>query len=257
MFKVTETVKHIIIINVILWIATLLLVNRGIDLSDLLALYYPENENFGIWQILSHMFMHATYSQTGSIVIFHILFNMLGLWMFGSPLEQMWGRNKFLFFYFSAGLGAAALHTFVNYLQFNGALDDLISSGFERERILSLLNNGSYDTRWESVIGADSVSSMVQSFIIPAVGASGAIFGILVAFGMAFPNAELMLIFLPIPIKAKYFIPGILALELFSGITGVSIFSPSNTAYFAHIGGAIVGFLIMWYWRRSQFKPNL
>ena len=250
MLRITDTVKHLIIINFILWLGTLLLKSQGIDLNEILALYYPENENFKFWQVVTHMFMHDS---SGPM---HIIFNMLALWMFGTPLEQMWGRNKFLFFYFSTGLGAFLLHTLANFYQFNSGLEALTQAGVNQDTIMRLLNDGQYDSNWIHLIGEKKALGMAGAYGIPAVGASGAIFGILVAFGMLFPNAELMLIFLPIPVKAKYFIPIIIALELFSGLTGVSIFSPSNTAYFAHIGGALTGFLIMWFWKRNQFNSN-
>ncbi len=260
MMRITDTVKHLIIINVILWIGTWLLLKRGIDLTGLLALYFPENPNFKIWQIVSHMFMHS------QSFYFHIIFNMLALWMFGTPLEQMWGRNKFLFFYFSAGLGAALLQLAVYYFNFYQLQDLLVSQGFSLEEIRQLLSlptqdlidqlnshtfNGKPITNIQEIFDRSG-----DSFRSAMLGASGAISGILVAFAFMFPNAELMLIFLPIPIKAKYFVPGIFALDLFSGVTGISVLSPGNTAHFAHLGGALAGFIMMWYWKKNQFRNN-
>ena len=242
MGRLTETVKHLIILNALFFAASSLL---GIDLNNFLALYFPENENFGIWQFVSHMFMHGGFM--------HILFNMYALWAFGSPLEQMWGRNKFIFFYFSAGLGAGLIYTAVNYFQFNSIHNDLISIGLRTSDIQSLLTSGKYNSDILSQIPEQKLMEIYQIYNTPAVGASGAIYGVLVAFGMTFPNAKLALIFLPVPISAKYFIPVLIALDLFSGVTGFSIFG-GGIAHFAHVGGAIIGFIIMWYWKNNQFK---
>ena len=242
MGRLTETVKHLIILNALFFAASSLL---GIDLNNFLALYFPENENFGIWQFVSHMFMHGGFM--------HILFNMYALWAFGSPLEQMWGRNKFIFFYFSAGLGAGLIYTAVNYFQFNSIHNDLVNIGLRTSDIQSLLTSGKYNSDILSQIPEQKLMEIYQIYNTPAVGASGAIYGVLVAFGMTFPNAKLALIFLPVPISAKYFIPVLIALDLFSGVTGFSIFG-GGIAHFAHVGGAIIGFIIMWYWKKNQFN---
>ena len=242
MGRLTETVKHLIILNALFFAASSLL---GLDLNNFLALYFPENKNFGIWQFVTHMFMHGGFM--------HILFNMYALWAFGSPLEQMWGRNKFIFFYFSAGLGAGLIYTAVNYFQYNSIHNDLISIGLRTSDIQSLLTSGKYNSDILSQIPEQKLMEIYQIYNTPAVGASGAIYGVLVAFGMTFPNAKLALIFLPVPISAKYFIPVLIALDLFSGVTGFSIFG-GGIAHFAHVGGAIIGFLIMWYWKQNQFK---
>lgn len=244
MGMISNTVKHLLIINVLVFIATSI---YGEQMYRLFSLWFPENQNFGYWQFFTYMFMHGGFM--------HILFNMYALFAFGSPLEQMWGRNKFLFFYISTGLGAALIHTLVNYYQFNTVLDDLMSAGFNQSEIIETLNSGQYNTTWKNYVDPGRVDNFISSFMSPAVGASGAIYGILVAFGMMFPNAELMLIFLPIPIKAKYFIPGLILLDLFSGFTGYSVFG-ANIAHFAHIGGALIGFIMMLSWKKNQFNNN-
>ncbi len=183
----------------------------------------------------------------------HLLFNMYALWAFGSPLEQMWGKNKFLFFYFSAGIGAGLIYTAVNYFQFNGIYNDLIGAGLQAGDIQNLLESGRYNSGILEQIPEKKLSDIYQIYNTPAVGASGAIYGVLVAFGMSFPNAKLALIFLPVPIAAKYFIPVLIGLDLFSGVTGFSIFG-GGIAHFAHVGGAIIGFIIMKYWEKNQFK---
>ncbi|MGB2129720.1 MAG: rhomboid family intramembrane serine protease [Flavicella sp.] len=240
MEKITESIKHLIIINVILFIAPQLF--KGIDVQHLLALHFPENDSFGYWQYVSHLFMHGSFS--------HILFNMYGLWAFGTPLEQMWGRNRFLFFYFSAGIGAGVIYTLANYYQFNGLYEQLLADGMTTYEIQDLLDTRRYNPNLVSLT-AEQLSEFYSLYHTPAVGASGAIYGVLVAFGLSFPNAKLALIFLPVPIAAKYFIPFMIVADLFFGVTSYSI---GNIAHFAHVGGAIIGFCIAWYWKQNQFK---
>ncbi|WP_272148775.1 rhomboid family intramembrane serine protease [Tenacibaculum aiptasiae] len=239
MGRLTEAIKHLIIINVIMYFAPQLL---NLDLTNILALHYPKNEHFGVWQYVTHMFMHGSPM--------HLLFNMYGLWAFGTPLEQMWGRNKFLFFYFSAGIGAGIIYTIVNYYQFNGIYEQLISMGISPSEIQSILADGRYNDTLIT-LSNKTMSEFYSLYHTPAVGASGAVYGVLVAFGLAFPNAKLALIFLPIPIAAKYFIPVMILGDLFFGVTKYSI---GNVAHFAHVGGAIIGFIIAWYWKKNQFK---
>ncbi len=243
MGKITETVKHLIILNAILFAATILV--PTIDLGDWLALYFPKNEHFGVWQFVSHMFMHGSFM--------HILFNMYALWAFGSPLEQMWGKNKFLFFYFSAGIGAGLIYTAVNYFQFNNIFNELVGAGISNTEIQTLLETGRYNTDILNQISEKRLTDLYQIYNTPAVGASGAIYGVLVAFGMSFPNAKLALIFFPVPIAAKYFIPVLIAIDLFSGVTGFSLFG-GGIAHFAHVGGALIGFIMMQYWKKTQFN---
>lgn len=239
MNKLTDAIKHLIIINVILFVAPMLL---KVDLTNILALHFPKNEHFGIWQYVTHIFMHGSFA--------HILFNMYGLWAFGTPLEQMWGKKKFFFFFFSAGIGAGIIYTLVNYYQFNVVYEQLINLGLSASDIQNILNTGSYN---EAIIPLSNkeMSEFYSLYHTPAVGASGAVYGVLVAFGLYFKDAKLALIFFPVPIAAKYFIPVIILGDLFFGMTKYSI---GNIAHFAHIGGALIGFLIAWYWKKNQFK---
>lgn len=239
MIRITDTVKHLIIINVIMFIATLAIGN-GTLFYDLFAMHFPKNEAFEPWQILTHMFMHGG--------VMHILFNMFALWMFGTAVEQNLGSKRFLFIYISAGLGAVALQVGYYYFKYLPMEAQALSLGATHEQIIEVFKDGKVFT--------DIGQGFNEIYYASMVGASGCIMGILVAFGMMNPNAELMMIFLPIPIKAKYFIPGIIILDLISGITGQSFFSPSNTAYMAHVGGALTGFIIMWYWKKTQFNRN-
>jgi membrane associated rhomboid family serine protease len=243
MNNITDAIKHLIIINVILFVGPQFL---KLDFSNLLALHFPKNEHFGIWQYITHMFMHGSFG--------HILFNMYGLWAFGSPLEKMWGKNKFIFFYFSAGIGAGLIYTLVNYYQFNGIYNLFVNAGLDQSEIITILERAkTTDIRVIEQITQEQFNRIIGLYNAKAVGASGAVYGVLVAFGMYFKDAKLALIFLPIPIAAKYFIPILIAIDVFFGMTDYSI---GNIAHFAHIGGAIIGFMIAWYWKKNQFIIN-
>jgi membrane associated rhomboid family serine protease len=248
MMQITPTVKQLLIINVLVYIGS----QMAPVSYQFLSMFYFENENFGVWQVFTHMFMHAPMPN-----FMHIAFNMLALYSFGTALEHFWGGKKFLFFYISCGLGAALVHSAVNYFQFHHYADILVTAGYDPQQIKELISKEMYNTAWLEHIGNDGLGKMFSSFAGTVVGASGAIYGLLVAFAFMFPNAELMLLFLPIPIKAKYFVPGLLILDLVLGVSGKSIFGGSaGIAHFAHLGGALIGFLMMWYWRKNQFDDN-
>ncbi|WP_298894716.1 rhomboid family intramembrane serine protease [uncultured Psychroserpens sp.] len=243
---ITDTVKHLLIINVIMFIGTLTLGN-GELFYHWFSMYFPENELFKPWQIFTHMFMHG-----GPV---HIFFNMFALWMFGTAVETQLGSKKFLFLYISAGLGAVLFQVGYYYFNYLPAYSELIASGITDSQLIEMFTTNKQVVNLSAAqlsLAQDAFSSYNASM----VGASGCIMGVLAAFGMMNPEAKLMLIFFPIPIKAKYFIPGIIILDIISAITGRSFFSPSNTAYMAHVGGAITGFLIMWYWKKTQFNKN-
>ena len=242
MGKITETVKHLLIINTLFFIGSLTL---GDFMYDWFAMHYPKNPNFKFWQLLTHMFMHGDF--------YHILFNMVGLYMFGTPLEQLWGRNKFIFFYLSTGLGAAALQIGLYYFQINQVNTQLTEFGLNPLEIRTF-----YETKQLSTLAIQSISETKLMVALRAyesilVGASGALYGVLVAFAMMYPNARLMLLFPPIPVKAKILVPLLILGDLFFGFTSYSI---GPIAHFAHIGGAITGLIMMWYWKKQQFNNN-
>jgi membrane associated rhomboid family serine protease len=245
MRNITETVKQLLIINVLFFVGTLAVGDRA---YDLLALYFPENSSFQYWQPLTHMFMHGGFM--------HILFNMFALYSFGSALEHFWGGKKFLFFYLSCGFGAALIHTGINYYYFQDAISTLVESGFQKIEILKLLNEGKVNTQWQELLTTSQYQNFISSYAGTVVGASGAIYGIIVAFAFMFPNAELALMFIPVPIKAKYFVPGLVAVDLYLGVSGQSLFGGPGIAHFAHVGGALFGLLISWYWKKNQFENN-
>ncbi|HEU4470151.1 MAG TPA: rhomboid family intramembrane serine protease [Flavisolibacter sp.] len=201
-------VKNLIIINVLVWIAQLIFDREGPyltgRLTNLLALYPIDSEEFRPYQIATHMFTHSNYTPYGQIVFQHILFNMFGLWMFGKMLENVWGPKRFLLFYLVCGVGAAIAHLAVQYF------------------------TGGYSA---------------------AIGASGAVMGIFAAFAYLFPNTELFIMFIPIPIKAKWAVLGMAAIDLFGGVTG-----GGNIAHFAHLGGALTGFILVLIWNKTNRK---
>jgi membrane associated rhomboid family serine protease len=265
--NITPVVKQLLIINVLFFIGSYFVPAA----YDLFALYYPESDDFKIWQLITHMFMHAPFPN-----VTHILFNMFALYSFGSALEHFWGGKKFLFFYISCGLGAALLHTAVNYIEIHSLLSNVASLNLSTSEIHQLLN-ADYSTLFneKGQMMAGNINTILErvhcsqlqfNTILEAsnvskgtvIGASGAIYGLLAAFAFMFPNAELALLFIPIPIKAKYFVPGLLAIDLFLGFNGQSIFGAGSTgiAHFAHVGGAITGFLMMWFWKKNQFNDR-
>ena len=274
MNNITDTVKHLIIINILFFVGSELMSKKvqeliGIDLKELLSLHYFESAKFRFWQPLTHMFMHGG--------IMHIAFNMFALFSFGSMLENIFGWKKFLFFYISCGLGAALLHTGIQYFELQNVLNEISDLKLSDETLNLLLNANGIDGDYfrsdlyfknaipilensnrisllneinsESLLNAAKINQSLM------VGASGAIYGLLVAFAFMFPNAELMMMFIPVPIKAKYFVPGILVIDLILGLKGNSIFGGNGTgiAHFAHIGGALIGFLMMWFWKKNSF----
>ncbi|WP_420572555.1 rhomboid family intramembrane serine protease [Kordia sp.] len=251
MMRITDTVKHLIIINVILCLTTVVLAERGIDLFQVLALYFTDHPNFGFWQPITSMFMHSVSSPT------HVLFNMIALWMFGSRLEMQWGATKFLAFYFITGVSAGLLHTIVNYYGVYSNVNILMDAGFTQPNIMSTLAEGKYIVAWENILSPEQFKTFVNSYRVPAVGASGAIYGVIVAYALTYPREEIMLMFIPIPIKALYLAGGLLTYDFLAGFfERTGIFREGNVAHMAHIGGAVAGFILMWYFNKTQFNKN-
>lgn len=265
--NITPVVKQLLIINIIFFIGA-----QMVPISyEYFSLYYPESVNFRFWQPITHMFMHAPMPNFS-----HILFNMFGLYSFGSALEHFWGGKKFLFFYISCGLGAALLHIGVNYLEVHAVLNELSGLKMSPSELQTVLNanyKGLFDENGQMIASNvktildksgctqeqfNELSKVIATYRSTAVGASGAIYGLLTAFAFMFPNAQLGIMFIPIPFKAKYFVPVVLLIDLVLGLRGSSIFAAGSTgiAHFAHIGGAITGFIMMWYWKKNQFNKN-
>jgi membrane associated rhomboid family serine protease len=236
----SPAVRGLLIANAIFFAAGLLLPDLGGRMVGWFAFWFPRNEHFAWWQVVTYMFMHGG--------IGHIFFNMFALASFGVPLERQWGTRRFLVFYFLCGIGAGVIHMGVSWGEFQAIQGRLTEAGVTAPAIETMLNTGRYSgSRSNPAINTEIVD-LYRIYASPTVGASGAIYGILVAFGLLYPNAKLALLFLPVPIAAKYFIPILLGMDLFSGVTGFSLFG-GGVAHFAHIGGALIGFLLMWYWR--------
>ena len=256
-------VKNLLIINALFFLANVVLADRGIlDLNAKLGLFYPESTYFRPYQFITHVFMHGS--------MFHILSNMFSLWMFGSQLENYWGPQRFFVFYFVTALGAAAVHLGVSAYEIHLAKETVAAfyadATYDNFWILvqndNMLSNNDrvieFMTGWknnpnnqEYIAGAKEIADylVVKKMNVPVVGASGAVFGLLLGFGMLFPNTTLMLIFFPFPIKAKYFVMIFGAFELFQGLNN----NPSdNVAHFAHLGGMLFGFIMIKYWNRTN-----
>jgi len=224
--------KNLLIINVLFFLATVVMEARGMDLVRTLGLYYPSSQYFAPYQIATHFFMHGGFS--------HILFNMFGLVIMGSHLERYWGEKRFLIFYFVTALGAAFLHTAVlgfEIYQETGELFPVLTiENFEGGMVY-------FDT--QLLQGAEKV---VSTYMIPTVGASGAIYGLILAFGYLFPNTEFMLYF-AIPVKAKWLAVGLAVYALYSGYQNSA---GDSVAHFAHLGGMLFGFILIKIWQRNS-----
>ena len=215
-------------------------------LDSLLALHLPQHPDFGLWQFLTHMFMHG--SET------HLLFNMFGVFTFGSLLEQVWGTRRFVVFYLVAGLGAGLIYTGLNVYEFGAFIDFLASENVSAQSVQTFLATRIPSGELTARLSMEELRTFYSLFHGSMLGASGALYGILVAFALLFPNGKIMLIFLPVPIKAKFFVPAIVLFDLFSELTGFSIFG-GGIAHTAHIGGALIGFVLMMYWKKDL--PNV
>ncbi|MFP4556940.1 MAG: rhomboid family intramembrane serine protease [Bacteroidales bacterium] len=233
--NIPPVVKNLIIINIILLLAAFVFKSMGINLNRTLGLFYPASPNFQPYQFITHMFMHGG--------IAHLFFNMFALFMFGRVLEQVWGSKRFFIYFFFTGIGAALLHTFVLYLEAKS-----IMASLSLEQIEQVRQQGTELFLRGRPFPNTSMRDLQILFNIPTVGASGAVFGVLLAFGMYFPNTQLMLLFPPIPIRAKYFVIIYGAIELYLGFTQAN----SNIAHFAHLGGMLFGFILIKIWARKR-----
>ncbi|MCJ7449910.1 MAG: rhomboid family intramembrane serine protease [Bacteroidales bacterium] len=230
-FGLPPVVKNLIIVNVIMLIAYYA-VNAlfDIDLIRVLGLYFPKSELFKPFQIVTHLFMHGGF--------WHLFLNMFALYMFGQVLESVWGPKRFLIYYFVCGLGAAFTHETVIYFQYHKLITML-----SPEQLSEVFEKG-----YQYVLeGSPAMSSLQSILLTPTVGASGAVFGILLAFGVLFPNTQLMIIFPPIPIKAKYFVLIYGAIELYLAFSQPG----SKIAHAAHLGGMLFGYLLIRYWQKT------
>lgn len=209
--------KNLLIINVLCFFGAFVAQRYGVDLNHLLGLHFFLASDFNLGQLISYMFMHANFQ--------HLFFNMFAVWMFGRVLEQVWGPKRFLTYYLICSIGAGLIQELVQYVEYATVLSDYQSVRTELGVIPMQLYLNELNT----------------------VGASGAVFGILLAFGMLFPNSEMFVFPIPMPIKAKFFVIGYAVLEFFLGVSG-----GGNVAHFAHLGGMLFGLLMIIYWRKKN-----
>lgn len=209
-------VKHLLIINVLLYLATFTMNRFQIDLTDYLGLHFFKASDFRAYQLITYMFMHGNFE--------HLFFNMFALWMFGNTLENIWGSKRFLWFYMLCGIGAGLCQEVVQYIQYVTTLAQYDSVNFGGGQVISMAN---------------------YLNMLNTVGASGAIYGLLLAFGMMFPNSMIYLYFF-VPIKAKWFVIGYAVIELVSGFIG-----GGNVAHFAHLGGMLFGLILILVWKKK------
>ncbi len=209
-------VKHLLIINVLLYLATFTMNRFHIDLTDYLGLHFFKASDFKVYQLITYMFMHGNFE--------HLFFNMFALWMFGNTLENIWGSKRFLWFYMLCGIGAGLCQEVVQYIQYVTTLAQYDSVNFGGGQVISMAN---------------------YLNMLNTVGASGAIYGLLLAFGMMFPNSMIYLYFF-VPIKAKWFVIGYAVIELVSGFIG-----GGNVAHFAHLGGMLFGLILILVWKKK------
>jgi len=227
-------VKNLIIINVLMFLGMLAIKSAfRLDLNRELGMYFYRSPFFQPYQVITHMFMHGS--------IGHIFFNMFALWMFGKVLEQVWGSRRFLIYYMVTGLGAAFLHSLVLHFELSPLLN-YVKETYNIDNFSPEIIDNLYS------MSDQKAKELALGMFIPTVGASGAVFGLLLAFGILFPNTQLMLLFPPIPIRAKYFVLGYGLLELYLGITQPG----SNIAHFAHLGGMLFGFILLRFWKRNR-----
>ena len=224
MRNIPVVTKNLLIINVLMFIATFVFQRTGVDLNEMLGLHFFKASNFSVYQIVTYMFMHGGWT--------HLFFNMFALWMFGCVVENVWGQKKFLFYYISCGIGAGILQEFVQYISYF---------------VIDGIDNYNY-------VNMSGVRITVDEFLnqLTTVGASGAIYGILLAFGMLFPEERIVIFPLPIPVKAKWFVCGYAVIELFSALGT----SGDGVAHFAHLGGMLFGLLMILYWRKHPNGGN-
>ena len=234
-FGLPPVVKNIIMLNVLMLLIYYAAGSVfGIDLNRVLGLYFPKSEQFIPLQIVTHIFMHGS--------IWHLFFNMYALYIFGQILEATWGPKRFFIYYMVCGLGAALIHESVIAYQYYNLVNIL-----SPDQVQMVLQDGSAYLNESKVFTDEAMKDLQILLNTPTVGASGAVFGILLAFGVLFPNTQLFLLFPPMPVKAKYLVFFYGALELYLAVTQPG----SNIAHAAHLGGMLFGYILIRYWRKT------
>jgi membrane associated rhomboid family serine protease len=236
-------VKNLLIINGLVFLAS---VSMGsvfkTDLNSIFGLYYVGSDHFRPYQFITYMFFHGD--------ITHLFFNMFAFWMFGNTIENFWGPKRFVIYYFATGLGAAVIHQFVQFIEIQPIIGHLAKIGMSPESINEMILTGKYNPDILAFISKEKLLTLYGTYNFPTIGASGSVFGILLAFGMLFPNALIYLYF-AIPIKAKWLVIGYGAIELWSGLAATP---GDNVAHFAHLGGMIFGFILIKLWKKKDIN---
>ena len=234
MNNIPTVTKNLLAINVLMFLALLVAKTKGVDLNSMLGLHLFASEGFQPYQLVTYMFMHASVT--------HLFFNMFALYMFGRTLEYMWGAKRFLVYYLVAGIGAALVQEAIGMVRYHEALDGM--SPLDVELVLSR----GFDALRE---GKNFVNPQLAHLNVvlnsTTVGASGAIYAILLGFGMLFPEERMFVFPIPFPIKAKYLVMGYAVIELYLGVSG----SADGVAHFAHLGGMLFGFILILFWRNK------
>lgn len=235
LFGLPPVVKNIILLNILMFLVDLAARSvYGMELSMILGLYFPASEHFMPVQIVTHMFMHGSF--------WHLFFNMYALYIFGQVLEGVWGPKRFFIYYMVCGLGAAFVHELVIFFQYNSLMHHI-----GPDQLQIVLDEGAGIFREGKMFSDETMRGLQLLLNTPTVGASGAIFGVLLAFGVLFPNTQLLLLIPPMPIKAKWLVIIYGGLELFLAITQPG----SNIAHAAHLGGMLFGYILIRYWRKT------
>jgi membrane associated rhomboid family serine protease len=237
-FSSAPVVANLIIINVLCWVSSIVLKRFDIDLFQWFALHYPASKDFNLIQIVSYMFLHDTHS------IAHLFFNMFGVYMFGRVLENVWGSKRFLIYYLVTGIGAALINLLVAYIRIR-----LVENSLPPQLVDEVYLNGWDTIQKMNYVDYPAIASLYFLINGITVGASGAVFGVLLAFGVLYPNVPLYIMFIPVPVKAKYFVIGYGLIELFFGFAD---FAGDNVAHFAHLGGMLFGFILIYYWKKKD-----
>ncbi len=238
--NIPDVTKNLLILNILFFLAKIALDAQGINSSQLLGMHYPTSNLFMPYQIVTHFFMHGD--------LFHILFNMIGLVVIGSHLERVWGKKRFAFFYFFTAIGAAILHTVVQGIEIYNYTGYVFPDISEIKVYSGYIEYYAPDYL-KLTAGNENVGNAASIMAIPTVGASGAIYGLLAAFAFLFPNTQFMLLFPPIPIKAKWLALILAGIAIYSGYRN----TPGDSiAHFAHLGGMLFGLLLVFIWKRNR-----
>lgn len=235
MNRIPIVTKNLLAINVVMFLASFVAKDKGFDLDQLLGLHSFVSQDFHPYQLVTYMFMHGSLT--------HLFFNMFALYMFGRVLETVWGPKRFLVYYMIAGVGAGMVQECVSLFRYYSLVESIDS-----QLVAYVVENGRAIMRQDMNYANPLLAAFNAVVNTGTVGASGAIYAILLGFGMLFPNERMFIIPIPFPIKAKFFVLGYILIELYLGVLG----TPDGVAHFAHLGGALFGFLLILYWRRKR-----